>query len=163
MATSIQKIRIPAIGMYSFLKPVLEAWAVHHGYRFPEEEEVAENLVAFYREEFPQDSELGKVYGEYNYNGAFHQILIRLNIKIELEVWAHEFAHMIQAINEGAKNFKEVYGTEREANGYYDSRYEVEARTAMELAKDLGDILPWKSAFNKPGEGAVCIKSKREL
>lgn len=141
------KVKIPGLGMFLFLKPVLAAWCVRMGYEMPDI--TPEHLECYYVDELPTAETRGTCR---SYRGTT-VIQIRPGIYQEIQTWAHEFAHMIQAINLGKSWFRS-YNTQTEENGYWNNIYEVEAREAGKMAFifEKQGWLFWEVDYNYAGE-----------
>ena len=140
------------VGMYNYLLPALTAWAVRMGYKMPEVTD--ETLICFYTDEFEKPT----IMGSHQRLGIKTGIRIRPGGTDELDSWAHEFAHMIQAENLG-RQWGVSYRTQTEDNGYNKNIFEVEAREAGEMADvfEAKGWLFWEVDYSATGEFSVWI------
>lgn len=150
------RVKINGLGVYNYMLPALTAWAVRQGYKMPEVTD--ETLICFYTDEFESDTTAG----------SHQRVGIKTGIKIrpgqsdELDTWAHEFAHMIQATNLGTQ-WGVSYRSQTEDKGYDDNIFEVEAREAGRMAtkfEELGWLL-WEKDYNTEGEYSNWPQPKR--
>jgi hypothetical protein len=151
------RIKINGLGVYNYILPALTAWAVRMGYKMPEVTD--ETLICFYTDEF----ESSTTTGSHQRVGIKTGIRIRPGCTDELDTWAHEFAHMIQAENLG-KQWGVSYRSQIEDNGYYMNVFEVEAREAGKMTEKFQQLgwLFWEVDYDQDGEFSVWPKPEPE-
>lgn len=130
-------------GLWLYVKPALAAWSVRFGYTMPKDEHVINHIKIAYSDEFDSPNTVGDC-------GA-DLIRIRPGRSTELNTIAHEFAHLIQRTNSAV--FNTMYKRETAIKGYYDNKFEIEAREAGTMAgifKSCGWLV-WEEDYNTDG------------
>lgn len=133
-------------GMWLFLKPALACWATLNEYTLPSDITVETHMQLYYSDEFNNEATRGDFYGKE------FRIRVRPGIKNEIQTWAHEFAHMIQAFNLGSR-YLIIYKEQQETVGYKNNILELQAYDAGKIALLLynNNVLLWPDACNTEG------------
>lgn len=112
--------------------PVIFEWANIHGYKLPNEDYLTSINVK--KVDFIHCTTKNSItVGQYNKMTKVIKLLFPARSKQQkILTLAHEYAHVIQQYNL-KKGFKIQYSAETNEHGYYENRFEIEARFMSQL------------------------------
>ena len=145
-------------GMWLFLKPALVCWATLNEYTLPSDLAVITHMQLYYSDEFKDTTTRGDFFGKE------FRIRVRPGIKNEVQTWAHEFAHMIQAFSLGPA-YRKIYDEQQETVGYKDNLLERQACDAGAIALLLyrNGVIEWPDTCDTPGPSSpLTAKTEKE-
>lgn len=156
------KVLVSHVGTYRYLYPILLSWAEMMNYLLPDISYIADRLKVYYSDEFDKDTTVGN--HAYDNSNGTHVVKIRPGHKDELDTWAHELAHVIQAYNL-RYNYHNSYKEQLEKVGYRLNIYEIQARRAGHMCTfaAAANLIEWHDKYSeKIGEHSYAIRVQEE-